>query len=49
MDAYSVNQLHGEIGNVDHCGSYYTYGSVGLTQTLGGYRVNRSADLHPCG
>lgn len=49
MDSYSINQLHGEIGNTDHCGSYYTYGALGLTQTVGGYRVNRSADLHPCG
>lgn len=49
MDSYSVNQMHGEIGNIDHCGSYYTYGSLGLTQTSGGYRVNSSAHLHPCG
>jgi len=49
MDSFSVKQMHGEVDNTDHCSSYYTYGSVGLTQTVGGYRVNSSAHLHPCG
>ena len=49
MDSYSINQVHGEVGNTEHCGDYYTYGSMGLTQTSGGYRVNSSAHLHPCG
>ncbi len=49
MDSYSINQVHGEIGNTNYCSSYYTYGSVSLSQTVGGYRVNSSAHLHPCG
>jgi hypothetical protein len=49
MDGLSVEQLHGEIGSTTHCGDYRSYGSLGLSQTVGGYRVNSSADLHPCG
>ena len=49
MDSYSVKQLHGEIGTTNYCGSYFTYGSLGLSQTSGGYRVNSNAHLHPCG
>lgn len=49
MDSLSVNQMHGEVDNTKHCPNYYTYGSINLSQTVGGYRVNSSAHLHPCG
>ena len=49
MDSFSVKQLHGEVDKVSHCSEYYTYGSLGVGQTVGGYRVNGSAHLHPCG
>jgi len=49
MDSYSVKQIHGEINNRNRCDNTYTYGSLGLTQTIGGYRVNSTAHVHPCG
>lgn len=49
MDAYSIYQIHGEVDNTERCGNYYTYGSLSKSQTVGGYRVNSTAHLHPCG
>lgn len=49
MDYFSINQQHGLVGNTNHCGNYYTYQSLGKTQSAGGYRVAPTAGAHPCG
>jgi len=49
MDFFSVKQFHGEIDTINHCSYYYTYGTLSETLTVGGYRVNSSANAHPCG
>jgi hypothetical protein len=49
MDSYSVKQIHGEIGDKNHCENYYSYGQLGLEINAGGYRVNQNAHAHPCG
>jgi hypothetical protein len=40
MDSYNIKQLHGEVGDKNHCQNYYTYGQLGLNINAGGYRVN---------
>lgn len=49
MDYLSIKQLHGEVDNTNHCGTYYSYESLGKTVTAGGYRAALSAHAHPCG
>ena len=41
--------MHGTVGNADKCGNYYTYGSIGYSQSVGGYRVPENTHIHPCG
>ena len=49
LDSFSTEQLHGNTGTSTFCKNYITYGSLDTTQTVGGYRVQSSNQVHPCG
>lgn len=49
LDFFSLKQMHGQVDNSKHCDNYSTYGQLGATQTVGGYRVSSTQDAHPCG
>ena len=49
LEGYSIQQLHGVIGNRDDCGDYSTYQSIDKTLNAGGYEVPPETGVHPCG
>jgi hypothetical protein len=49
MDAFSYQQMVGQNGTGAQCYDYKTYGSIGVSQTVGGYRTTANETIHPCG
>lgn len=49
LDGFSNYQIHGLDGSGYECGPYSKYEDLGLSQTVGGFRVPVNKNAHPCG
>lgn len=49
LDGFSVRQMHGKVGSTHYCTNYRLYEDVSVRTSIGGYAVDGSQNIHPCG